>query len=85
MKLDPRTVNELAIVFRPISYLSVMPLAQKATPLGMGFGQTGFSSPSNAFQLAYIAKDVAISIAETIVRDRFEGAAERAGLLQGGR
>lgn len=77
MKLDPKTVSELAIAFRPKSYLRVMPLAHKATPLGMGFGQTRFSSPSKAFMLAYIARDVATSIAETIVRDRFEGAAER--------
>ncbi|WP_420360381.1 RES family NAD+ phosphorylase [Agrobacterium vitis] len=48
-----------------------------ATPLGMGFGQTRFSSPSMAFRLVYIACDVATAIAETIVRDRFEGATER--------
>ena len=77
MKLDPKTVSELAVAFRPTSYLRVMPLEYKATPLGMGFGQTRFSSPTRAFQLAYIAKDVATSIAETIVRDRFEGAAMR--------
>lgn len=77
MKLDSKTVSELAIAFRPKSYLRVIPLEHKATPLGMGFGQTRFSSPTRAFQLAYIAKDVATSIAETIVRDRFEGAAAR--------
>ena len=77
MKLDPKTVSELAVAFRPTSYLRVMPLQYKATPLGMGFGQTRFSSPTRAFQLAYIAKDVSTSIAETIVRDRFEGTAAR--------
>jgi hypothetical protein len=77
VKLDSKTVSELAIAFRPTAYLRVIPLEHKATPLGMGFGQTRFSSPTRAFQLAYIAKDVATSIAETIVRDRFEGAAAR--------
>ena len=77
MKLDSKTVSELAIAFRPTAYLRVIPLEHKATPLGMGLGQTRFSSPTRAFQLAYIAKDVATSIAETIVRDRFEGAAAR--------
>ena len=77
MKLDPKTVGELAVAYRPKFYLRVMPLAHKATPLGMGFGQTRFSGPSDAFQLAYIAKDAATSIAETIIRDRFEGEAKR--------
>ncbi len=30
-----------------------------------------------AFRLVYIARDVATAIAETIVRDRFEGATKR--------
>jgi hypothetical protein len=54
-----------------------MPAAHAATPLGMGFGHTRFSSPDRAFRLVYIARDLATAIAETIVRDRFEGATER--------
>ena len=77
MKLDPQIVAELALEFQPKSYLRVMPIAHMATPLGMGFGQTRFSSPSGAFRLAYIARDLATAIAETIVRDRFEEATER--------
>lgn len=77
MKLDSKTVSELALDFQPRSYLRVMPISHVATPLGMGFGQTRFSSPSMAFRLVYIARDVATAIAETIVRDRFEGATER--------
>lgn len=34
-------------------------------------------SPSKAFKLLYIAEDLATSIAETIVRDRFEGTTAR--------
>jgi hypothetical protein len=59
------------------SYLRVMPAAHAATPLGMGFGHTRFSSPDHSFRLVYIARDLATAIAETIVRDRFEGATER--------
>lgn len=77
MKLDPQIVSELALEFQPQSYLRVMPIAYMATPLGMGFGQTRFSSPSRVFRLVYIARDLATAIAETIVRDRFEGATER--------
>jgi RES domain len=39
----------------------------------MGFGDTRFASPKDAFKLLYIAKTPATSVAETIVRDRFEG------------
>jgi hypothetical protein len=77
VKLDPQTVSELALEFQPQTYLRVMPVAHMASPLGMGFGQTRFSSPSRAFQLIYGARDVATAIAETIVRDRFEGVTER--------
>jgi hypothetical protein len=77
VKLDPQTVAELALAFQPQSYLRVMPVAHMATPLGMGFGQTRFSSRSRAFRLVYIARDLATAIAETIVRDRFEGSAKR--------
>jgi hypothetical protein len=77
VKLDPKVVAELAIPFRPRRYLRVMPKIHAATPLGMGFGQTRFSASDNSFRLAYIARDIATAIAETIIRDRFEGRAKR--------
>ncbi|WP_371349239.1 RES family NAD+ phosphorylase [Ancylobacter sp. IITR112] len=77
MKLDPKVVAELAIPFRPSSYLRVLPKVHAATPLGMGFGQTRFSAPDNTFRLVYIARDITTAIAETIIRDRFEGRAKR--------
>lgn len=43
----------------------------------MGFGKTRFASPLDAFKLLYIAKDLPTSIAEAIVRDRFEGVQPR--------
>ena len=77
MKLGPQIVSDLALKFQPQTYLRVMPVAHMATPLGMGFGQTRFSSQGRVFQLIYSARDVATAIAETIIRDRFEGASER--------
>lgn len=77
MFLDPKTVADLAIRFQPKAYLRVLRAAHRATPLGMGFGTSRFSSPSGAFQLVYIARNLATAIAETIVRDRFEGARDR--------
>jgi RES domain len=77
VKLDPATVNDLALGFQPSCYLRVLPSVHMATPLGMRFGSSRFSSPDNAFRLVYIAHDVATAIAETIIRDRFEGAGDR--------
>jgi len=77
VKLDPKVVAELAVPFRPSAYLRVMPKVHAATPLGMGFGQTRFSAPDNSFKVLYIARDIATAIAETIIRDRFEGRAKR--------
>lgn len=77
MKLDPKVVAELAIPFHPKAYLRVMPKSHAATPRGMGFGQTRFAAPDNSFRLVYIARNLATSIAETIVRDRFEGKVRR--------
>lgn len=77
MKLDPKTVGALALAFQPRAYLRVVPVAHMKTPLGMGFGHSRFSSPSQAFKLVYLARDLATAVAETIVRDRFEGARDR--------
>ncbi len=43
----------------------------------MGFGKTRFASPNDSFTVLYIAKDVITGVAETIIRDRFEGKAIR--------
>ncbi|GLU30124.1 RES family NAD+ phosphorylase [Brucella sp. NBRC 12950] len=77
MKLDLQTVQELALKFRPESYVRVIPVAHMSTPLGMGFGQSRFSSPNQLFRLLYAAYDLATAIAEAIVRDRFEGMPDR--------
>jgi len=43
-----------------------------ATPLGCSKTLSRFSSPSEEFGVLYCAESIATSIAETIVRDRFE-------------
>lgn len=77
MKLDPKVVADLALPFWPKTYLRVMPKSHAATPLGMGFGQTRFAAPDNSFQLIYLARNLTTAIAETVVRDRFEGRTKR--------
>ena len=52
-------------------------MAHAATPLGAGFGVTQFASPTKAFKVIYIAQDLTTGIAETLVRDRFQGRAQR--------
>lgn len=77
MHLDPAIIASLTRRFEPQGYLRTTPWARRATPLGMGFGNTRFASPTNAFKLIYIAKDLPTSLAEAIIRDRFEGTAMR--------
>jgi hypothetical protein len=77
VKLDPKVVAELAIPFHPKAYLRVMPKVHAATPLGMGFGQSRFAAPDRSFQVVYLARNIATAVAETVVRDRFEGKVRR--------
>jgi RES domain len=86
MVLDSDAVASLVVAYQPTAYLRVTPIAHRATPLGMGFGKTRFASPTEAFNLLYIAEDLATSVAEAVIRDRFEGASAReltAGELAG--
>lgn len=78
MALDPNILTSLVRRVEPADYLRVTPWARRSTPLGMGFGETRFASPTKAFRLLYIAEDLATSIAEAIIRDRFEGKITRA-------
>lgn len=71
--LDPRILTKYTRRWRSGAYLRTTPWAHRATPLGMGFGTTRFASPTDRFKLLYIAETLPASIAEAIVRDRFEG------------
>ncbi len=77
MALDTAILSSLTRRFEPTNYLRCTPWTHRATPLGMGYGKTRFSSPTDQFKLLYMAEDLATGIAETVVRDRFEGAAVR--------
>ncbi len=77
MALDPTILKSLTRQVEPADYLRCTPWARRKTPLGMGFGETRFASPSKAFKLLYVAEDLATSIAEAIIRDRFEGKTAR--------
>ena len=77
MILDPNVLADLAVAITPKAYVRVTPIAHAATPLGTGFGVTRFSSPTKAFKVIYVAQDLTTAIAETLVRDRFQGRALR--------
>jgi hypothetical protein len=77
VKLDPKILADLAVAVTPKAYLRVTPMAFASTPLGAGFGQTRFASPTRAFKAIYLARDLTTGVAETIVRDRFENRTRR--------
>lgn len=77
MALDPKVLNSLTRLIKPGDYLRCTPWARRNTPLGMGFGETRFASPTKAFKLLYIAEDLPTAVAEAIIRDRFEGKTTR--------
>jgi len=75
--LDPDILADLAVEIPPNAYVRVTPMAHAATPLGAGFGVTRFASPTKAFKVIYLGQDLTTSVAETLVRDRFQGKATR--------
>jgi hypothetical protein len=77
MAFDAAILASLTRRFEPSAYLRCTPWAHRGTPLGIGYGKTRFASPHDSCKLLYIAADLATAMAETIVRDRFEGAAVR--------
>lgn len=77
MILDPNVLADLAVAITPKAYVRVTPMGHAATPLGAGFGVTRFASPTKAFKVIYVAQDLTTAIAETLVRDRFQGRALR--------
>ena len=77
MILDPKVLADLAVAITPKAYVRITPMGHAATPLGAGFGVTRFASSTKAFKVIYVAQDLTTAIAETLVRDRFQGRALR--------
>jgi hypothetical protein len=82
MKLDKAVLRRLAVRADVTNYVRIVSRPYAETPLGMGFGKTRFSSPHDQFRLLYLAQDPMTAVAETIVRDRFQGRRERLLLQQ---
>jgi hypothetical protein len=73
MKLEAAALTKVTSAFRPKAYQRVFPVAYKDMPLGTGPGKARFSSVKGNFHTLYAAASLAAAIAETIIRDRFEG------------
>ena len=58
-------------------YLRVIPSIHVGTPLGVGPGHSRFSGTVGNFFVLYAARNLATAISETVIRDRFEGVADR--------
>jgi hypothetical protein len=77
VNLDATVVGGLIVNLWPRAWLRLTPMRFAARPLGLGYGETRFASPSKSFKVLYIAKGLATGVAETIVRDRFAGKTRR--------
>lgn len=77
MRLATDALTRVTSSFLPRSYHRIFPLAHIETPLGTGPGKARFSSLDGSFHTLYAAASLATAIAETIIRDRFEGVPER--------
>jgi hypothetical protein len=77
MKLSAVVLRQLVVRVDVTDYVRIVRRGHKDSPLGMGFGQTRFSSPKDAFRLLYLAQDTRTAIAETIIRDRFQDRSKR--------
>ena len=77
MILNPNTLADLAVAITPEAYVRVTPMVHATTPLGAGFGVTRFASPTKIFKVIYLGQDLTTGVAETLVRDRFQGKVRR--------
>jgi hypothetical protein len=77
MHLAKAAIAKVTRTFRPKSYWRLCPVAHRATPLGTGPGSARFSSEKGNFHTLYAASSLATAIAETVIRDRFEGGGAR--------
>lgn len=77
MSFDAAILRKLAVSIDVTGYLRIMEARHRATPTGMGYGETRFSSPTGSFTVLYAAQDLPTALAEKVIRDRFQGRKKR--------
>lgn len=77
MKVEAALLASQTRRFEFSNYIRIIPTAHQATPLGCSVGHSRFGGRDKNFATLYAAKNLATALAETVVRDRFEGIPER--------
>lgn len=77
MLIDARLLASQTKQFAMNRYFRVSPSVHAGTPLGAGQGNSRFGGKVGNFSVLYAARNLATAISETIIRDRFEGCADR--------
>lgn len=77
MRFDTAILQDLAVAIDVTGYLRILETRHRATPTGMGHGETRFSSPAGSFKVLYAAQDLSTALAEKVIRDRFQGRTKR--------
>ncbi len=73
MKLANATIAQLTKPWKFKSYVRVIPSRFHTTPLRDGPGASRFSGLQNDLLVLYAGRNLATALAETVIRDRFEG------------
>ena len=77
MALDGALLAKQVTALAFDDYVRVIPSQYSATPLGCTPGVSRFGGTTGDFAVLYAARDLATALAEAVVRDRFEGLADR--------
>lgn len=77
MLIDPHDLAAATVEFEAVDFQRVFWSAHMDDPLGTGTSAARFSSADGSFRTLYAAATLDAAIAETIIRDRFEGGGGR--------
>lgn len=77
MIVDGALLASQTRLFEFSSYVRIIPSIYQATPLGCAAGDSRFGGTGKSFAVLYAARDLKTALAETVVRDRFEGLEDR--------
>ena len=77
MILDGTLLASQTRGFEFSNYVRVIPSIHEGTPLGTAAGHSRFGGTNGSFAVMYAARNLATALAETLIRDRFEGVERR--------
>lgn len=77
MKVETALLASQIVRLEFSNYIRIIPVEYQETPLGVGVGNSRFGGTTTSFATLYAAKNLATALAETVVRDRFEGVSDR--------